>query len=67
METIATELAARFAVDAFEDAYFGWDPSRFPSRSEHNRVRALSQLALARSVRARADALEALVARAFAL
>jgi len=67
MEIIATELAARFCVDAFEDRYFGWDAARFPSRSEHNRVRALSQLALARSVRARTDALDAAVARAFAL
>jgi Ser/Thr protein kinase RdoA (MazF antagonist) len=50
-ETIATELAARFAIDAWEDSYFGWDASRHASRRAHDRVRALSQLALARAVR----------------
>lgn len=51
-ETIATELAARFAIDAWEDSYFGWDASRHASRRAHDRVRATSQLALARAVRA---------------
>lgn len=55
-ETIAAELAARFCVDAFEDRYFGYDASRYPSRIAHNRVRARSQLSLSRSVRdARAE------------
>jgi Ser/Thr protein kinase RdoA (MazF antagonist) len=67
METIATELASRFCLDAFDDRYFGWDPTRFASRREHNLARARSQLSLARSVRAQTDALEAAVARAFAL
>src|SRR5262249_23698117 len=49
-QTICVELAARFCVDAFEDRYFGWDPKRFPSRREHNRVRATGQLALAQQV-----------------
>jgi Ser/Thr protein kinase RdoA (MazF antagonist) len=63
--TVCVELAARFCVDAFEDRYFGWDPTRFPSRREHNRVRAAGQLALARQVGdARAEA-EAIVQRAF--
>jgi Ser/Thr protein kinase RdoA (MazF antagonist) len=57
-ETIATELAARFCVDAFEDRYFGYDSTRFPSRIAHNRVRARSQLALAVSVRSARSALE---------
>lgn len=60
-ETIAMELAARFCVDAFEDRYFGFDATRFPSRVAHNRVRARSQLALARSVRASRGALERIV------
>jgi Ser/Thr protein kinase RdoA (MazF antagonist) len=64
LETIAVELAARFCVDTFEDRYFGWDPRRFPSRREHNRVRATGQLALARAVAsARRDA-EEIVTRA---
>jgi Ser/Thr protein kinase RdoA (MazF antagonist) len=58
LETVCIELAARFAVDAFDDSYFGWDPSRFPSRRAHNLVRARGQLALGLSVRAhRAEAL----------
>ncbi|MCX5747506.1 MAG: phosphotransferase [Proteobacteria bacterium] len=58
LETVAVELAARFAVDVFRDDYFGWNAARYPSRRAHNLVRARGQLALARSIReARADAL----------
>jgi Ser/Thr protein kinase RdoA (MazF antagonist) len=62
LETVCVELAARFCVDVFEDRYFGWDPARFPSRREHNRVRAEGQLALAREVRAARDELYAIAA-----
>jgi Ser/Thr protein kinase RdoA (MazF antagonist) len=55
--TIAVELAARFAADALEESYFGWDPSRFRRASEHNLARARAQLALARGMR---DALPAM-------
>ncbi len=59
LETICVELAARFAVDVFEDCYFGWNANRFASRREHNAVRARGQLALARQVRAcRSDLLD---------
>ncbi len=51
LETVCIELAARFAVDMFEDRYFGWDPQRFSSRVDHNRVRAEGQLALGLDVR----------------
>lgn len=57
--TIYVELAARFCADALREAYFGWDPARYPSRSAHNRVRAASQVTAARglwSVRAEAEA-----------
>jgi thiamine kinase-like enzyme len=50
LETICLELAARFCVDVFEDAYFGWDASRYSSRREHNMERSRGQLALCRSV-----------------
>src|SRR3977135_2208399 len=50
LETVCLELAARFAVDAFRDEYFGWDPARFPSRRAHNLVRARGQLARSRSI-----------------
>jgi len=63
LETVCVELAARFAVDVFEDRYFGWDPARFPSRRAHNLVRARGQLALARQVAAvRADAIDLVLA-----
>lgn len=61
LETVCIELAARFAIDVFEDRYFGWDPARFVSRRAHNLVRARGQLALGRQVHAaRAEALDAL-------
>ncbi len=40
------ELGARFCADALNESYFGWNPARFASRSEHNQVRAAGQLAL---------------------
>ena len=64
-EVIYLELAARFATDAINESYFGWDPARFANRGEHNLVRARNQLQAARSLHAqRADA-EAAVRRAF--
>jgi hypothetical protein len=60
---VAVELAARFCVDAFEDRYFGWDPARFPSRREHNRVRAVGQLQLARRITAAQAQAEEVVSR----
>jgi Ser/Thr protein kinase RdoA (MazF antagonist) len=64
LETIALELAARFALDAIENRYFGWNPARFPDRPAHHRARATSQLALARRASARRAQLEAAVRRA---
>ncbi len=46
---ICLELSARFAADALEERYFGWDASAFPSRGAHNLWRARGQLALAQS------------------
>jgi Ser/Thr protein kinase RdoA (MazF antagonist) len=51
-ERIALELASRFCKDVWEDAYFGWNSARFPSRRAHNLFRAQGQLNLARSARA---------------
>lgn len=48
---IATELAARFAADALNESYFGWDRQRFESASQHNLMRATAQFELATSVR----------------
>ncbi len=38
---IATELAMRFAADALNERYFGWDRARFPAAGEHNLLRWL--------------------------
>ncbi len=65
LQTVCVELAARFATDAFEDRYFGWDPTRFASRREHNRVRAAGQLDLARRVAAVRGDLDEIVRAAF--
>lgn len=62
-ERIGLELAARFAADALEESYFGWDPTVAPARGEHNLLRARNQWALAESVAAQRDALEAITAR----
>jgi Ser/Thr protein kinase RdoA (MazF antagonist) len=65
IETIALELSCRFCSDALEESYFGWNPAKFASRSAHNRARAESQLALARSVNQQRAPLEATVRAAF--
>lgn len=46
VEWITLELCTRFAADALRESYFGWDPTRFGSRGEHNLVRAQGQWAL---------------------
>ena len=46
VEWITLELSARFAADAIEEAYFGWDRTRFPAAGEHNLVRARGQWSL---------------------
>lgn len=58
---ICLELAARFAADAYHEAYFGWDPAVAPGRGEHNLLRAQGQLVLARAVERRLEELEARV------
>ena len=58
IERIATELAARFARDALEECYFGFD-SAYGTRGDHNLLRAMGQLSLAESVRAQRAAAEA--------
>lgn len=55
-ERITLELCARFAADALVENYWGWDPTRFPARGEHNALRAAGQWRLyeaARATRAR--------------
>jgi Ser/Thr protein kinase RdoA (MazF antagonist) len=59
LETVSAELASRFAADAIVDSYWGWDPTRFASRRDHNLLRARGQLTLSLSVRANRPALVA--------
>ncbi len=49
-QSIAVELAARFAADALNESYFAWDRQRFASASEHNQARAHGQLKVAASI-----------------
>jgi Ser/Thr protein kinase RdoA (MazF antagonist) len=65
-EMIYLELAARFANDAINENYFGWDPTRYPSRGDHNLARARNQLLAARSLAGQRAAAEVAVRRAFA-
>jgi Ser/Thr protein kinase RdoA (MazF antagonist) len=63
VEWITLELAARFLADALTESYFGWDPSRFRTRGEHNLVRARGQLALHTRVMACRSERAAILAR----
>jgi Ser/Thr protein kinase RdoA (MazF antagonist) len=62
---ILVELAARFCADALAEQYFGWDADRFPSRSEHNQVRAEGQLATAAMLGSLSDQAESIVSSVF--
>lgn len=66
IETICLELAARFCADALQETYFGWNPQKFPNKSEHHYVRAQSQLALARSYRAQKSDVAKIFSQLFA-
>ena len=61
IERISLELAARFAVDAIEESYFGWSAQIAPTRGEHNLLRARGQLSLAIAVRGLRDKMDAVV------
>jgi Ser/Thr protein kinase RdoA (MazF antagonist) len=63
VERICLELSARFATDALNDCYFGWDPAVAPSRADHNLLRAQSQLILAQSTAQSRPQLDAWLAR----
>jgi Ser/Thr protein kinase RdoA (MazF antagonist) len=62
---ITLELAARFARDALEDEYFGYDARRYPDRRSHNRARTRAMLHLAADMRRQADAMVACVVEHF--
>lgn len=51
VEHICLELTARFLADALVESYFGWDPTRFSTRGDHNLARARGQWSLFTSAR----------------
>lgn len=51
VEWVSLELSARFAADALLESYFGWDPSAYATRGEHNLARAHGQWALFEAAR----------------
>jgi len=61
-EWISLELAARFAADALDESYFGWNANRFPSRGDHNLVRARGQWSLHAALVASRDQRAAILA-----
>ena len=65
MQTIALELAARFARDVLEERYFGWNRSAFSAAWQHHLVRTRSQLSLALSYAQQQQDARALVQHLF--
>lgn len=59
VERICLELACRFAADALDERYFGWNPQLAEGRGEHNLLRARNQLTLARAVARQRPAMDA--------
>jgi Ser/Thr protein kinase RdoA (MazF antagonist) len=62
---IALELTARFAADALNESYFGWNADAFPTRGAHNLARARGQWDLHRQMGGLRKVLEKTVARSF--
>ena len=61
-ERICLELSTRFAADALEESYFGWNETQYDNRGDHNLVRARGQWHLAQQVQSHRSTLEAIVA-----
>jgi Ser/Thr protein kinase RdoA (MazF antagonist) len=63
---IMIELAARFATDALNESYFGWNSLKFADASAQNQVRAAGQLQLYESLTSQNEAAEKIVYEKFA-
>jgi len=59
---ICLELAARFAADALEESYFGFN-ARYGTRGDHNLLRAKGQMSLALSLAEQRGTVETLLHR----
>ena len=66
MKTIPLELSTRFLIDVLEDKYWGWDPSRFAFRADHNLMRASGQWELYLDIAKKSADLSQLIHKAFA-
>ncbi|MBI2376964.1 MAG: phosphotransferase [Deltaproteobacteria bacterium] len=64
--TILLELSARFAADALNESYFGWNPEKHATRGDHNLLRAAGQLALAKDFLAKRSRAEAILRATYA-
>jgi Ser/Thr protein kinase RdoA (MazF antagonist) len=65
VRTIPIELSTRFLIDVLEDKYWGWDPSRFAQRSDHNLKRAVRQWELYLDITKKSPQLLQLIFKAF--
>ncbi|MCP4808304.1 MAG: phosphotransferase [Proteobacteria bacterium] len=63
-ERICLELAARFAADALNESYFGWNPDVAATRGDHNLLRARGQLALGLSAAEHRSEMERIIRQA---
>ena len=61
---ITLELAVRFLIDYIEDSYFGWDPSKYASRKEHNFARAKGQVVLYKDMETKSGEIDAIIKKA---
>jgi Ser/Thr protein kinase RdoA (MazF antagonist) len=62
IERLTLELCARFAADALNERYFGWNERLFESAGDHNLSRARGQLSMhAQALETRADRLRFLL------
>jgi Ser/Thr protein kinase RdoA (MazF antagonist) len=66
VRTIPLELASRFLRDVLEDNYFGYDATRFSSRSAHNWLRAKGQFGVYCDIENKKAQLEHIIKKSFA-
>ena len=62
---LPVELSVRFLIDVLQDEYWGWDSSRYASRSDHNLSRALGQWSLYQDIEKKSSKLQSCIYKAF--
>jgi Ser/Thr protein kinase RdoA (MazF antagonist) len=66
LKLITLELSMRFLNDYFEDRYFDWEPTRYPSRQAHNLDRCRKQIAVYQDILRQEDQLQTMLDRVYA-